>query len=255
MRPKMKIILVISLVLNIVLIFSTFMISDWKKGALIEAAASSLFKNDNNMDPYLKKKKQKNITIYTKYYQTKKNIFDSYQHRPNEIIFLGDSMTDYYEWGESFRNERIINRGISGDTTFGVLNRIDEVIQAQPKKLFIMIGINDMLAQQELDTIETNYKEIVNTIRKQSPETNVYIQSVLPVNQKLHGNYVQNDAIYLFNRRLETLASLHDIPFINLYPKFLENGQLNPDLTYDGLHLNGKGYKIWKETVNAYVKQ
>ena len=78
-------------------------------------------------------------------YEHRKNLFQQLPNTSGEIIFLGDSMTEYGEWVEFFGNPNIKNRGIAGDMTDGILDRLDEVTASSPSQLFLMIGVNDLL--------------------------------------------------------------------------------------------------------------
>jgi hypothetical protein len=100
------------------------------------------------------------------YYQDKKTHFDTLPKSESEIIFLGDSLSDSCEWSELFPNQRIKNRGIAGDTTNGILNRIDEVIASKPQKLFLLIGINDLERGRRIADIVKNYRLILETLKK-----------------------------------------------------------------------------------------
>lgn len=220
---------------------------------LAENQADFIRTNANEMPENDSESKKKNITYYTKYYQTKKSIYESYTHEKSETIFLGDSLTDYYEWGEALSDHQVLNRGIAGDTTTGVLNRIEEIIDANPERVYLMIGINDMIAGQSINKIETNYKYILDLLKNQSPNTTVYVQSVLPINKALTRHNVSNKNIMNLNERINNLALLYDYKYLDLYPAFLEFGQLNKDYTFDGLHLNGEGYKVWtREILTTY---
>ncbi|MGA9290414.1 MAG: GDSL-type esterase/lipase family protein, partial [Anaerobacillus sp.] len=173
----------------------------------------------------------------------------SYTHKSSETIFLGDSLTDYYEWGEALSDYEVLNRGIAGDTTTGVLNRIDEVVEAKPDRIYLLIGINDMIAGQSVNKIETNYKQILDTLKTRSPHTKVYVQSLFPVNTALTSHPLKNATIKELNKRLKDLANLYNYRFIDIYPDLVEFGQLNKDFTFDGIHLNGEGYRIWTRKV------
>ncbi|WP_270179369.1 GDSL-type esterase/lipase family protein [Alkalihalobacillus sp. CinArs1] len=205
--------------------------------------------NANEMPENDSESKKKNITYYTKYYQTKKSIYDSYKHEESETIFLGDSLTDYYEWGEALSDHQVLNRGIAGDTTTGVINRIDEITKANPERLYIMIGINDMIAGQSIEKIEANYKYILDLLKKQSPNTTVYVQSILPINRNLTKHNVRNKDITTLNEQIKNLTRLYDYHYLDLHPDFLKYGQLNKEYTFDGLHLNGEGYKVWTRKI------
>ena len=94
-----------------------------------------------------------------------------------EIVFLGDSITDGCDWSEMFHNPLIKNRGISGDVTQGVLDRLGEVVESKPAKIFLMIGINDLARGLTEKEILANIESIIREVRKKSPETKLYLQS------------------------------------------------------------------------------
>jgi len=95
------------------------------------------------------------------------------------------------------------------------------------------------------------YKMIIDSIRSASPETGIFIQSVLPTEA-----YVKNDSVIVLNEKINKLADDNSLTFINLYDKFLDgNGSLDMQFSYDGVHLNGKGYLVWKEVVESYVNE
>ncbi len=217
--------------------------------ALAENQTDFLRTNADEMPENDSESQKKNITYYTKYYQTKKSIYESYTHKSSETIFLGDSLTDYYEWGEALSDYEVLNRGIAGDTTTGVLNRIDEVVKAKPDRIYLLIGINDLIAGQSVNKIETNYKQILDTLKTRSPHTKVYVQSLFPVNTALTSHPLKNATIKELNKRLKDLANLYNYRFIDIYPDLVEFGQLNKDFTFDGIHLNGEGYRIWTRKV------
>jgi len=187
------------------------------------------------------------------FYRDKKSHFEALPKISGEIIFLGDSLTDLCEWAEIFRNEQIKNRGICGDTTDGILNRISDIIESKPQKLFLMIGINDLNQGISVDEITNNYQLILETLRNQIPEVKIFIQSLLPINNQLRNNDV-NQKIIDLNANLKELAQAFSSQYINLFSAFLDqNNQLDIQYTSDGVHLNGQGYLVWKEIIEKYV--
>lgn len=196
---------------------------------------------------------------YSPYYLHKKSQFELLPNSSEEIIFLGNSITDGCNWMELFGDLRIKNRGISGDVTDGVLNRLDEVTESNPSKIFIMIGINDLSRGKTTQEILNNYEIILDRIISSSPATKIYVESVLPVNDnftQFEKHYARADSVIILNNKLEKLAADKKQTYINLYTPFLDNkGKLNSDLTEDGLHLNGKAYLLWKSLVEDYVKE
>ncbi len=187
------------------------------------------------------------------YWEHRKTQFELLPNSADEIIFLGNSITDGCEWAELFNNPSIKNRGISGDRTQGILDRMTEITESHPKKIFIMIGINDLSAKISTAKILENYQSIIDTIRQSTPETRIFIQSVLPTYQLPH---IQNDSVAYLNSKLEILASKFKIDFIDLYSKFInEDGELNMNLSSDGLHLNGEGYLLWKREIEDFINE
>jgi len=196
-------------------------------------------------------------TKYSPYYLHSKSMFESLPNTSGEIIFLGNSITDGCNWTELFQDLRVKNRGISGDVTEGILNRLDEVTESNPSKVFIMIGINDLARGKSKKEILDNYKIIVDRIIQASPKTEIYIESILPVNEKygrFKNHYSKADSIVSLNNNLENLAKEKGQTYVDLYSSFVDNnGKLKDEFTEDGLHINGDGYQLWKSLVEKYV--
>lgn len=188
-------------------------------------------------------------TFRTTYYEQKRSLYESLPNTKREVIFLGNSITDTAEWAELLRNRRVKNRGISGDTSFGVLARLDEVTASKPAKIFLMIGINDLSRGIPDSLITRNFERIVRCIRQASPRTTVYLQSVLPTN----GSFPQfarhqgkTEHIRVLNDALKRLATEPRQHYVDLHPYLADSsGQLDSRYTNDGLHLNGAGYVRW----------
>lgn len=166
-----------------------------------------------------------------------------------KIIFVGNSITEGGQWHQLTDNDTRINRGISGDVTFGVLNRLDDIIAREPSKVFILIGVNDISKDFPESVILENYKKIIQGLKSNTPTTKIYIQSILPVNPlypKFPQHYDKAAHVLNVNKLLKKLALAENISFINLYTSFVDKkGMMDAKLTYDGLHLNAEGYKIW----------
>ncbi|ANE49989.1 GDSL-type esterase/lipase family protein [Flavisolibacter tropicus] len=196
----------------------------------------------------------------TTYYEQKVTMFRLQPDSKDEIIFLGDSITDIAEWAEIWRNRKVRNRGISSDNTFGVLARLDEVLSGKPRKIFIMIGINDIARNTPDTVIVANYKKMLERIKQTSPATKVYVQSVLPTNSGFtefirHQN--KDEHIRYVNQALQNLATSTGCTYVDLYSSFLDaTGKLDNRYTNDGLHINGYGYALWKQILEAkgYMK-
>ncbi|WP_438296613.1 GDSL-type esterase/lipase family protein [Sporosarcina sp. FA15] len=183
------------------------------------------------------------------YYFTKKSIFDQSDVKDVHKIFIGDSITDYGEFQEYFPNEVVLNRGIRNDVSKGVLNRIQEVVNRNPKEAYLMIGVNDIRYSKGSKNFEKHITAIVKSFEGESSK--LIIQSVLPVNNELFGNEVSNKKVKQFNEVLQRIAEENGIEYIDLHSSFVDkNGQLDEKFTIDGIHLNGEGYKIWMDALS-----
>lgn len=199
-------------------------------------------------------------SFFSTYYEQKITQFKLIaNNEKNIIVFLGDSITDIAEWSDLLKNKKVKNRGISGDNTFGVLYRLDEITNRKPLKVFIMIGINDISKSIPDSIILSNYKKIIQKIQSASPTTKIYIQSILPTNNEFSEFKRHQDKtahIQWINQQLSMLATNEHIVFINLYPLFVdENGKLAKKYTNDGLHLKGEAYILWLQELkrNKYL--
>lgn len=193
---------------------------------------------------------------HSTYYQQRKTHFEGLPDEAGEIILLGDSMTDGCEWDELLGNDKVKNRGISGDVTLGVLDRLDEVTASQPAKVFLLIGTNDLARGYSPKEVISNIGSIVADINRASPQTEVYVQSITPVNDhygKFGGHTSKGEQIKAINAALK--AGINGgYQFVDLYPAFVnDEGKLDITLSNDGLHLNGAGYEVWAEVLRKYL--
>ena len=245
MNSKIVIILFISSLLNIfLLLLATLFIA--KRGGF-----SYLKKK---IATILNTKKEPGEIEYSYYYLHKKSQFEKLPSSDSDVIFLGDSLTDECEWAELLGNPNIQNRGISGDTTDMILNRLDKIVDSKPKKIFLLVGVNDFInfGKSVEKTVES-YKNILIIIQNGTPNTQVFIQSILPVNNK-YENRVNNKKILEYNLNLRELAKDFSFTYIDLFSRFSDvQNELDPRYTLDGIHLNGQGYLVWKEVIEKYV--
>jgi lysophospholipase L1-like esterase len=191
---------------------------------------------------------------HTAYWKSKVSMYKLLPNTKGEIIFLGDSITDRCEWAELFSNPFIKNRGLSGDKTDGVLDRLTEVIESKPDKIFIMIGVNDLRHDVSIEVITKNYQSVLSKIKSDSPESKIYLQSVLPVNELVGEPKTTNKKINELNTKIQIICDQFDIPFLNIFACLVDNeGRLDKKYTEDGLHINGKGYLAWKSLIEYHV--
>jgi len=181
-----------------------------------------------------------------------KRRLDKFSKEPmstGKLLFLGNSITEGGPWAELLNDPTVVNRGIGGDFSYGILNRLDEIIERKPSKLFLLIGINDIGNDIPDAVIADNVKKIIVRLQKETPGTHIFLQSILPVNPEYPGfpqHYDKQYHVLMTNQLLYKTALETNVNFVNLFPLFLDDRQrLHADLTGDGLHLNRKGYEIW----------
>ncbi len=182
-------------------------------------------------------------------------MFRSCPDKKGAIIFLGDSITEGAHWNELFDDNNILNRGIGGDTSSGVLKRIDEITRHQPSKIFICIGTNDIAYCIKIAEIIPNYQLIIDAIKEQTPKTIIYIQSVLPVGENIILGH-NNKSILKLNEEIKKLCAVQNINHIDLHKAFTnDEGCLKEEYTNDKLHLLGNAYLVWKHEIAGYINE
>ncbi len=176
-----------------------------------------------------------------------------------DIVMLGNSLTEGGgDWSARLGKKNVRNRGIIGDEVMGIYDRLHQILPGHPAKLFLLIGVNDISHDLAPDSIVGMIRMTMERIRKESPDTKLYLQSLLPFNESF-GRYKKltgkTDMVPEVNSRLEALAKEEDIAYINLFPLFTEKGTnvLRSELTGDGLHLNEDGYKIWVKAIKKKI--
>jgi len=189
------------------------------------------------------------IPFIPEHYPQKIAVFDKQPFSTGKIVFLGNSITEMGRWGMLIGDSTVLNRGIAGDVTFGVLKRLDEIIRRQPSKLFLLIGINDIGKDIPDPVIADNIRKIILRFQKESPSTTVYLESILPVNPDFKGfpqHYDKNDHVVSTNALLKKVAAETNVHFVDTYTFFCdENKKLKKEYTLEGLHINAQGYEAW----------
>ncbi|PRZ01645.1 GDSL-type esterase/lipase family protein [Marinilabilia salmonicolor] len=196
---------------------------------------------------------------YSTYYYQRASLFEQLQVDNNDIIFLGNSITDGGEWAELFNNPNVKNRGISGDITTGVYDRLDAILKGQPEKIFLLIGINDVARGLSVDSIVDNIALIAETVKRESPATQLFLQSVLPVNDEFpgfKGHTSRYQMVPEINKKLKLLARKKNVTYIDLFSHFVDQSGIKMDKKYtnDGLHLMGEGYMLWRDIIASYLQ-
>lgn len=170
------------------------------------------------------------------------------------IVFIGNSITNMHEWWEAFDNPNIVNRGVSGAVSDEALANLESVLEGKPAKIFLMIGTND-LGTSGMDYPEypfRNFKKMMERIKQESPTTEVYVQSVLPVSASDKRDHQEIKAL---NELMKSYCETHGITYVDLHSLMVTSGttNINPNHTLDGLHLLASGYRVWCKAIAPYV--
>lgn len=187
------------------------------------------------------------------YYSIKASIFEALPLDSSDIVFIGNSLTDYGHWDELFPELKIKNRGVGGDDILGVQNRIDDVLRAAPRKIFLLIGTNDLEYYLDENLVAERYEQLIKKIKNQAPNSGLYLISILPTRGIPNR---PNKLIVEINEAIRLISTKYDAAYIDLHTYFLdEQNELKLDFTVDGIHLNGKGYGLWKEVLLPYLME
>jgi len=165
-----------------------------------------------------------------------------------DLVFLGDSLTDFHNWANFGKHH---NAGIAGDTTDGLLYRLHYTLEKKPKTLVLMIGINDLLQGQDVETMKKNYQKIFEKI---GVVDTVVILSLLPV-QMMAQTYEINEKVIVLNHFLKKESKERGFTFGNLYSSMADKeGGIKEGFTSDGVHLTPEAYKVWEKALKTLLQ-
>lgn len=194
---------------------------------------------------------------YNDYYYQRKSLFEELPVAKCDVVFLGNSLTNNGHWHELFPTVSVRNRGIISDVIQGISDRVELVTAGHPRKIFLLVGVNDISHHVTADSLAIALEKLVVKIKEQSPETKLFLQSLLPINNDFHRyrNLKGTEPVFpRANKLFEEMAKRQNITWLNIAPAFAnEEGKLIKEITSDGLHVNAEGYKIWRKQVAKYV--
>ena len=172
-----------------------------------------------------------------------------------DIAFFGDSITAGGNWQEWFPEKKIINLGVPGNALEDMDERIDMLYSVNPEKIFIMGGING-ITRVTIVPYVVRYERMIDEIKENLPETQIYIQSVLPISIEKGKQYnIDNEAVRNFNLELQRLADEKDCVYVDLFYLYESDGVINPDMTKDGVHLKDGAYNLWINTIRPFIEE
>ncbi len=167
-------------------------------------------------------------------------------------MFIGDSLTEFYDWERRFPQHKVFNLGISGE-------RIEELFERLPRVfakinevdfVFIMTGINN-IAMEDFDVIST-YRNIVKEMTSNYRNAVVVVQNILPV--ALY--WIDNKLIRAINITLREISEKYNAEYLDIYTLFITQDDKANRLCLldDGVHISNKGYEIWSQAVEDYLR-
>jgi lysophospholipase L1-like esterase len=181
------------------------------------------------------------------------------QAMPGGIVFVGDSITQEFQIHEFFPNQLMYNRGIGGDTTQGLLTRLEEsVFGLKPKLVVLQMGTNDFpVLKLSPEQSLKNLQLVVQQILSVQSRIKIVLVSVYPIHEptlnfkRKAEDYRTNARIRVINAGLKEIAGVH---FVNVFDLLLDaQGQLNMNFSRDGLHLNAKGYEVVAAALSPWI--
>jgi lysophospholipase L1-like esterase len=167
---------------------------------------------------------------------------------PKDLVFIGDSLVEFFDWASRFRAHRAHNMGRAGETVEGLLARLGREIEGWPSPdyVFIMSGANNV-AMEETGFV-AEYREIIKRIKEEFPGARVYVHSLLPTLLP----WVAPETIRQVNGRLRELARETGAGYLDVHSLFLEAG-VRGCLVEDGVHVSAKGYEVWSRAVEEVI--
>ncbi|MBF4587176.1 MULTISPECIES: GDSL-type esterase/lipase family protein [unclassified Curtobacterium] len=156
------------------------------------------------------------------------------------VLFLGDSITAQGSWDSWLPDEQTLNQGISGDTTDGVLARLDAVVAEQPEVIVLLIGTNDFGNHRaSAEHVVRNVETILVTLRRELPGVRLLLVSVLPRQAEYTAKIEEA------NRHLRQFVATCHAQYLDAWPALADGEHLDDRFTDDGLHLTDEGYRAY----------
>jgi len=191
-----------------------------------------------------------------------KEQIEKVDYKLENIVFLGDSITNFYNLDTYYKDLPVINSGTAGKKAYEIVGELKERVYIyNPTKVFLMIGTND-LSHRTDEEIVKDIKKIIKSINKNRPNTTIYVESVYPVNKTKDDKKIldwmvgdrDNERISNLNKKIKEMCKKEKTGYIDIYDLLTdEEGMLNVDYTVDGLHINENGYEVITKKLMEYI--
>ena len=162
-----------------------------------------------------------------------------YEDYEVDVAFIGDSLTDGYDLAKYYPQYVTANRGIGGDTTFGVEERLQvSLFDLKPKVVVMLIGANNM------DTMLQNYESILQSLKENLPESKIVLCSLTAMGGEHWGR--KNQLAAYNNVSIKLLAQKYGYTYVDLYSALYDVsiGEVYAGYTVDGGHFTHEGYTV-----------
>ena len=197
--------------------------------------------------------KNNNMDEFWEFYNGKLDAFEKeneeYKNKDVDVVFLGDSLTDGYDVKKFYPEYVALNRGISGDTSVWLEERLDVSLYAvQPKVAVMLIGANNM------DKMLENYESILKSFKENAPNTKIVLLSLT----SMSGEWGKKNQLAAYNNvQIKMYAEIYGYEYVDLYSALLnlETGEIYDEYTTDGGHLTEKGYEVLTAQIKPAIQK
>ena len=208
----------------------------------------------------LTRSNQKNEVVEKTEKETKKKKYDKLKTNEN-ILILGDSITELYPIDEIYGSLPIVKSGVSGYKTTDILKRMNEMAyEYNPTKVFLLIGINDIAydtSAENVDETLNNIKTIIKNLKNNRKNAKLYVESIYPINRELNKNKINEDikkTIIKMNSEIKNICKENKSIYINMHDELTDDdGNFSEDYTNDGIHPNTLGYAKITRVLMPYI--
>lgn len=172
-----------------------------------------------------------------------------------DVVVVGDSLTERGEWWELLERP-VANRGVAGDTVEAVRARLDDVAALDPRVVFVLVGINDLLAGASPEALAARHAALLAELHGRLPRARIVAESLLPIRDELVARDAEltSATVRRANELCRRGAAAAGADWLDLHARLADpDGELDPRYSSDGLHLSGAGYRAWAAAVLPYL--
>lgn len=191
-----------------------------------------------------------------RHYLSTRELLATYQNEATTSLLVGDSLVSEVSWQELLNRPDVAGRGIPGDTSEGVLHRIEDYLSNDRiKRMVIWVGTNDTEQGLPIEETATNLRKIVTVIKEARPQVEIALCENLPVASWQEKAEDRNSRSKQINELIAKIAEDQRVRVIRIFGELAdEKGYLGRELTRDGIHLNSRGYSKVSSILTAFLE-